>query len=197
MDARNEPSHRLRRESGTPFVIGCEPDQHGSTGLAKRFTGAAWASPFGRASSPIVPNSAPSRFQKDQSGLDLRYPWANSRSVARIAFTDHQSGPGTYLGLLLNLRRRHRVFSATRYRAPFPGRIPRCRPVRSDDGYADPPRLFSIRDFELRVVGRGMPAQPGLLERPRLSRARALRVFHGFRASMAEYFEHQQLCWAN
>src|ERR1700746_279052 len=194
MDARNEPSHRLRRESGTPFVAGCEPDKNGSTGLAELFTGTAWASPFGCASSPIVPDSAPSRFQENQSGPDLRYPRANSRSVARIAFTDRQSGPGTYLGLLLNLRRRHRVFSAARYRTAFPGRIPRCRPVRGDDGYADPPRLFSIRDFELRVAGRGMPAQPGLLERRRLSRARALRVFHRFGASMAEHFEHQQLC---
>src|ERR1700760_4847655 len=115
MDARNEPSYRLRRESGTPFVAGCEPDQHGSTGLAERFTGAAWESPFGCASSPIVPDSAQSRFQKNQSGPDLRYPWANSRSVARIALTDHQSGPRPYLGLLLNLRRRHRVFSTARY----------------------------------------------------------------------------------
>src|ERR1700757_151402 len=197
MDAPNEPSHCVRRESGTPFVSGCEPEDHGSTGLGERFTGAAWASPFGCASSPIVPDSAPSRFQKNQSGPDLRYPWADSRSVARIAFTDRQSGPGTYLGLLLNLRRRHRVLSAARYRAAFPGRIPRCRPVRGDDGYADPSRLFSIRDFELRVAGRGMPAQPGLLERRRLSRARALRVFHGFRVSMAEYFEHKQLCRPN
>src|ERR1700739_406237 len=194
MDARNEPSHRLRGESGTSFVAGCGPDQYGSAGLAERSPGAAWASPFGWPTSPIVPDSARSRFQKNQSGPDLRYPWANSRSVARIAFTDRQSGPGTYLGLLLNLRRRHRVFSAARYRAAFPGRIPRCRPVRGDDGYADPSRLFSIRDFELRVAGRGMPAQPGLLERQRLSRTRALRVFHRFRPSMAEYFEHQQLC---
>src|SRR6201987_3164042 len=129
MDARNEPSHRLRGESGTSFVAGCEPDQYGSTGLAERPTGAAWASPFGCASSPIVPDSARSRFQKNQSGPDLRYPWANSRSVARIAFTDHQSGPGTYLGLLPNLRRGHRVFSAARYRAAFPRRIPRRGPV--------------------------------------------------------------------
>src|SRR5246127_4646415 len=149
MDARNEPSHRLRGESGTSFVAGCEPEQYGSAGLAERFTGAAWESPFGCSSSPIVPDSARSRFQKNQSGPDLRYPWANSRSVARIALADHQSRPRTYLGLLLNLRRRHRVFSATRVRAAFPGRIPRCRTVRGDDGYADPPRLFSIRDFEL------------------------------------------------
>src|SRR5215469_9117802 len=116
MDARNEPSHGVGRESGTPFVAGREPDQHGSTSLAERSTGPPRAGSFCSPSSSIIPDSAASRFQKNQSGPDLRYPWANSLSVARIAFTDHQSRPRTYLGVLLDLRRRHRVFPATRYR---------------------------------------------------------------------------------
>src|ERR1700722_16912089 len=187
MDARNEPGHGFGRESGTPFVTWCEPDQHGSTGLAKRAPGSARARPFSCSSPSIVPDSAPGRFQKNQSRLDLRCPWANPRPMAGIAFTDDQPAPGTYLGLLLNLRRGHRVLPAACYRAAFQERTPRCGTVRNDDGYPPPPRLFSIRDFELCFAGRGMPSQPGLLERQRLSRARTVGVLHRFRMPMAEY----------
>src|ERR1700683_3101710 len=107
MDARNEPGHGFGRESGTPFVTWCEPDQHGSTGLAERAPGSAPAGPFKRSQPPTRTKSPPGRFQKNQSRSDLRRPWANPRPMAGIAFTDDQPAPGTYLGLLLNLRRGH------------------------------------------------------------------------------------------
>src|SRR5580700_9797652 len=112
MDAGNEPGYRVTGESRAPFIPWGQPDQHGSTGLAKRLADSAGTRPFSCASSAIVRNSAPGWFQKGKPGPNFRYSWANTRPMGGIALKNDRSKPGTYLGLLLNLRRRYGVLPA-------------------------------------------------------------------------------------